>query len=100
MLLLALHEVGDEKQHSLTMAIIDVRTIIFQKFYIGVINCATNSVSVPIPNSKFTNCDNSKVGRYCSIAPDVNMMGLQHPTDRFSISHIVYERHYPAKNGY
>ncbi|EOU25079.1 CatB-related O-acetyltransferase [Enterococcus pallens] len=42
----------------------------------------------------------SKIGRYCSIAPNVNMMGFQHPTDRFTTSHIVYERHYPAKNGY
>ena len=42
----------------------------------------------------------SQIGRYCSIAPNVNMMGFQHPTDRFSTSHIVYERHYPARNGY
>lgn len=42
----------------------------------------------------------AQVGRYCSIAPNVNMMGFQHPTDRFSTSHIVYERHYPARNGY
>lgn len=42
----------------------------------------------------------SKIGRYCSIAPNVNMMGFQHPTDRFTTSHIVYGTHYPAKNGY
>ncbi|MGG5318768.1 CatB-related O-acetyltransferase [Enterococcus sp. AZ072] len=43
---------------------------------------------------------NVTVGRYCSIAPNVKMMGFQHPTNRFSTSHIVYGRHYPAKNGY
>nr|WP_207704568.1 CatB-related O-acetyltransferase [Enterococcus sp. 665A]MBO1342265.1 CatB-related O-acetyltransferase [Enterococcus sp. 665A] len=42
----------------------------------------------------------SKVGRYCSIAPNVKMMGFQHPVDRFTTSHIVYATHYPAKNGY
>lgn len=42
----------------------------------------------------------AQIGRYCSIAPNVKMMGFQHPTDRFSTSHIVYERHYPARNGY
>ena len=42
----------------------------------------------------------SQIGRYCSIAPNVNMMGFQHPTDRFTTSHIAYGNHYPARNGY
>lgn len=42
----------------------------------------------------------TKVGRYCSIAANVSKMGFQHPTNRFTTSHIAYETHYPAKNGY
>lgn len=31
-----------------------------------------------------------KVGRFCSIAPNVNIMGTQHPTNRFTSSPLTY----------
>lgn len=33
---------------------------------------------------------NMKVGRFCSIAPNVNIMGTQHPTNRFTSSPLTY----------
>ncbi|MFC0407441.1 CatB-related O-acetyltransferase [Roseomonas elaeocarpi] len=32
-----------------------------------------------------------KVGRYCSIAGSVSVMGFQHPTDMATTSHVLYE---------
>ncbi|KQS74202.1 hypothetical protein ASG25_01950 [Rhizobium sp. Leaf384] len=38
----------------------------------------------------------TKVGRFCSIAPDVQMMGTQHPTQRFSSSPLTYTSRFVA----
>lgn len=34
----------------------------------------------------------ARVGRFCSIAPNVTQMGDRHPTDRISSSPITYDR--------
>ena len=38
----------------------------------------------------------TKVGRFCSIAPDVQMMGTQHPIERFSSSPLTYTSRFAA----
>ncbi|SUX05517.1 CatB-related O-acetyltransferase [Campylobacter lari] len=39
-----------------------------------------------------------KVGRYCSIAPNVSIFGYQHPLDRISTASFTYEKNHRSIN--
>lgn len=62
--------------------------IIAEKYSTMPINGFCSSGAFSYCASPFPNDVN--IGRYCSIAPRVNLMGTQHPLDRFTSSPLTY----------
>lgn len=57
----------------------------------GVGNTLTSMGTCSYSHSRLT--EFTTVGRYCSIAPNFKIMGVQHPIERFTTSNISYSVH-------
>lgn len=56
----------------------------------GLGNTLTSMGTCSYSHSRLT--ETTTVGRYCSIAPNFKIMGVQHPVDRFTTSNISYSK--------